>query len=478
MTPTDLLLPTYTAIARHSKTCPHKDKGRAYSIDTSKCTCRKHVAVYDPRIQDPKRRHTQFLDADGAIRHSPIATKTRSWTEAEQIAQAYRDQHDPDKQRAAAAEAKLKTLQAEKESQTVTIEQAVARFLASKRAERISEKRIERYLPLLGDVDPKTFKFKSNRRGNEGRLSEWLKTLNPRPIYVSDLRPDLVESFRNTWNFESDLTDFGTFGDLKRFFNYCTDKRWIENHPMTGMKPPRVKRGSRTTAFSDQQYDSILAAIKSRFQVEIKNLDDQKQYDDAHRVLAFIELMRWGGLALGDAVRFKLDSMKDNGQITYYRNKTKRRAQPRLVPHVVNLLKTTVAIDGDLNQPFYDKNVDPDTNTNYWSAELKSVFAEAGIDSVKTDIREREPHSHMLRDSFAINQLRTQYELGQVNHQTIADALGDTVAIFLKHYAPWIAEFEQAHQESQARITEAQAAKLAQKQAKQDEKVVPIGSRA
>jgi hypothetical protein len=74
----------------------------------------------------------------------------------------------------------------------------------------------------------------------------------------------------------------------------------------------------------------------------------------------------------------------------------------------------------------------------------------------------------MLRDTFAINQLRTQYELGQVNHQAIADALGDTVAIFLKHYAPWIAEFEQAHKEAQRKIIEAQAAKLAQKQANQD----------
>jgi hypothetical protein len=184
--------------------------------------------------------------------------------------------------------------------------------------------------------------------------------------------------------------------------------------------------------------------------------------------------MRWGGLALGDAVRFKLDSMKDNGEIIYYRNKTKRRAQPTLLPHVVGLLKTTVPIDGDLNQPFYDKAVDADTNTGYWSAELKSVFADAGIESVKTDIRDREPHSHMLRDCFSINQLRTQYELGIVNHQAIADALGDTVAIFLKHYAPWIAEFEQAHKAAQRKIVEAQAAKLAQKQANQDSKVTNI----
>jgi len=456
------LQPTYTVIVRHAKDCPYKDKGQRYTPETSRCNCRKRIAVYNPEIEDPQKRQTT------------IKIKTRSWADAEQIAQTYRDQHDPDKRRAMAAEAKVKELQTAKESQTVTIEQAVARFIASKKAERVSDKRIERYWPLLGNVDPQTFKFKKNRRGNEGRLAEWLKTLNPRPIYISDLTHDLIESFRNTFSFGSDLTDFGTFGDLKRFFNYCHDKRWIQDHPMAGMRPPKVKRGSRTTAFSEAQYDSILATIKNRFPGEIKNLEDQKQHDDTHRILAFIELMRWGGLALGDAVRFNLDSMKDNGELTYYRFKTKRRAQPTLVRHVVDLLRAVVPIDGVLNEPFYDKNVDVDTNKGYWSAKLKSVFADAGIESVKTDIREREPHSHMLRDTFAINQLRTQYELGMVNHQAIADALGDTVAIFLKHYAPYIAEFEQAHKDAQRKITDAQAAKLAQKQANADSKVKNI----
>jgi integrase/recombinase XerD len=469
MVPEDMLTPTYVVFSRHSEKCEHKSDNSYL-----RCNCKKWIRVYDPRITDPKKRQTQFLDQHGQVRRSPFSAKTRSAADAEKIRQALEDSHDPDKRRAAAAEAKLKALQTEKESKAVIIEKAVAAFLASKKAERISDKRIERYLPLLGDVNTETLTFKRNRRSNEGRLSEWLKTLSPRPVYISDLTPVLIESFRNTWDFESDLTDFGTFGDLKRFFNYCVGKRWVETHPMTGMRPPKVKRGSRTTAFSEPQYDSILATIKSRFPVEIKSLEDQKLHDDTHRILAFIELMRWGGLALGDAVRFKFDSMKDNGQIAYYRTKTKRRVQPRLVPHVVALLKTTVPIDGDLNQPFYDKSVDADTNAGYWSAELKSVFADAGIESVKTDIRERGPHSHMLRDTFAINQLRTQYEEGHVNHQTIADALGDTVNIFLKHYAPWIAEFEQAHQDAQARIVEAQVAKLAQKQASQDSKVTSI----
>ena len=455
------LIPTYTVISRHSADCQDKSKG----ITSLRCRCKKWIRVYDPRIQDRKKRQTHFLDQNGRMQRSPFSAKTRSASDAEKIRQAFQDSHDPDKQRAAAAEAKLKALQVEKESQTVTIEKAVAMFLASKKAERISEKRIERYLPLLGDVDAETLTFKRNRRGNEGRLFEWIKTLNPRPIFISDLTPVLIESFRNTWDFGSDLTDFGTFGDLKRFFNYCLGKRWIQDHPMAGMRPPKVKRGSRTTAFSDEQYDSIIGAIKNRYPAGIRNLEDQKQHDETDRLLAFVELMRWGGIALGDAVNFRLDSMKANGEVSYRRRKTKRLAQPTLLPHVVKLLKATVPVDGDANQPFYDKAVDPDTNTGRWARELKAVFAAAGIESVTTDIRERDPHSHMFRDTFVVGQLRTQYELGMVNHKAVADAIGDTVAIMLKHYAPWINEFENAHKEAQRKIIDAQAAKLAQKDA-------------
>jgi integrase len=462
MVPENVVVPTYRVISRHSSDCPDSD-------------CKKHIAVYDPRITNPIERQ------------STIPARTRDWQVAERIAVAYRDQHDPDKARAAAAEAKLKSMQEKAESQNVTIEKAVSMFIAAKRKEGISLKRIERYLPLLGDVDPQTLAFKINRRGSRGRLAAWLNTLNPRPVYISDLTPVLVEEFRNTWDFDSDLTDFGTFGDLKRFLRYCVEKSWsslvIGRSQMAGINAPRVKAGSRTTAFTTDQYDNIITAIKSRFPKRnaddtFKNLEDENQYQDAHRLLAFVELMRWGGLALGDAVFFNLNTMLDNVHVKYRRrktrNKTVRYAQPKLLPHVVDLLKTTVPIDGDLNRPFYDKNIADDTNTGYWSAAAKEAFRAAGIESVKTDIRDREPHCHMLRDTFAVGQLRTQYELGLVNHKAVADALGDTVAIMLKNYAPWIDEFEKAHQMAQDRIVEAQIAERAKKEADQSKKVTSI----
>lgn len=134
-------------------------------------------------------------------------------------------------------------------------------------------------------------------------MFEWLETITPRPVHVSDLTESLVDEFRNTWNFDSDHTHRQEYCNLKEFFDYCVAKRWIDKNPMDGMKAPRVQSGSRTTAFSDQQYDAIIATIKSRFPIALsngkfKNLEEEKQYNDAHRLLAFVEVMRRGGLAL------------------------------------------------------------------------------------------------------------------------------------------------------------------------------------
>jgi hypothetical protein len=107
---------------------------------------------------------------------------------------------------------------------------------------------------------------------------------------------------------------------------------------------------------------------------------------------------------------------------------------------------------------------------------LKALFTEAGIMSVETELRDREPHAHMLRDTFAVNQMRIQKKLGVVDLDGIAKAMGDSAATVRKHYAPWVKELEDAHREMQQRIVDAQAQEEAAKQPQQP-KVRNIGDR-
>ena len=112
----ETLIPTYAVVSRHSETCPSKAKGPQYT----QCGCRKRISVYDPRVQDPKKRQ------------SYVSTKTRSRADAEIIAQNYRDTHNPDKVRAAEAEAKLKERKSGKPPRSPPSGRPSARFLVFK----------------------------------------------------------------------------------------------------------------------------------------------------------------------------------------------------------------------------------------------------------------------------------------------------------------------------------------------------------
>lgn len=444
------LIPTYTVFVRHSADCPDRDKGRDYP----RCGCRKSISVYDPRIGDAKKRQTHFLDHNGVMQRSPFSAKTRSWDDAIAIAQSYRDKHDPDKVRAAAAEAKLKAIQAEKESQTVTIEKAVSAFLiwksdnpsrrSSKLSGKTSDSAMTGYRTLLGYVVDGEVQRK-------GHLFTWLEDQKPKPVLISDLTPVLVDAFLASWKM-NDLTTNKNFTRLNAFFDYCVERGgWIKKNPLDGLRQPSVKDGSRTMAFSDKQYQSILDTLAER-----------PQTPDNQRLLTLVELMRWSGMAIHDAVNFNRSTLTGN-ELRYRRQKTNVLAKPSLVTHVVELLREVVPINGDANQPFRNVSRSIDSDKDFWRLRIKQLFSDAGLQTIKTEVGERETHPHMLRDTFAVSQLKTQYDLGQVNLQTIADALGDSIATFTKSYKPWIDELEQAHKQAQSAIVQAQEEKLVKK---------------
>lgn len=457
MTPEDsraMLVPTFKVIARHIPECPHKGEGPTY-VGVG-CNCKKWVRVYDPRIPDPKKRQTFYLDSKGREQRSPFSAKTRDTAIAESIAQKYRDQFNPDKQRAAAAEAELEKLRTEKEAQIATIEKAVAMFLifkqnnpsrrSSRRSGPAAKKTIGGYKTLLGYVEPETFTVK-----REGHLFTWLGQQTPRPILISELTKAKMDAFRATWNW-GDLTTSKAFTNLKAFFDYCKGESWIEANPLEGRPQPSVQEGARTAAFTDDQYQSILDTLTQRE-------TDINKATETLRLRAIVELMRWGGLALHDAVNFKFSTL--NGDVLRYRRqKTNREAKPILPTHVADLLRGVVPINGDPNQPFRNVEREINSDKDYWRLLLQNLFLDAGIKTVRTDIGERTPHAHMLRDTFAVGQLERNVRDGKPSLKSIADAMGDSVAVLLQHYAPAIDKLTKAHEEEQRKVVADQVAAM------------------
>jgi integrase len=455
MVPADNLIPTYTVFSRHSADCPNKSEASCL-----RCDCKKWIRVYDPRIEDGKKRQTHFLDQHGQMRRSPFSAKTRSASDAEKIRQALEDSHDPDKRRAAAAEAKLKALQAEKESQTVTIEQAIARFLIAKSSvDNIVGSSLDRYKALLGNVDPK-FEVKT-----KGKFLTWLDHQNPRPIHVVDLTRPVVEDFIGSWNFNAQWTKSTNFTALNSFFNYCTDHKWMPENPMERMKRPKVDKGNRTGAFSDEQWIAIEAAAEKAS--EVADLGERQK---AQRLLTFVRLLRWSGMALVDATQFS-KHLIHNGVLTYKRQKTKKTASTKVPQYVLDLLETVSPVNGTPEQPFRNHSITLKANKHNWWRQLRDLFKAAGIGKIKTDVGTlRNPGAHTFRDTFAIGLICARVPI--VN---VAKALGDTIKMVEDHYMPWIEKMKEVQVEETSRAVAHQLEKLEALKNVPKKKVVNIG---
>src|SRR5579862_5319116 len=372
-TPASPITRTVTVVVRHAAACKDKDKGS----DWRKCNCRKSVLTYD------------------GGRQSRVSAKTRSWSQAEDFAQKLRDKWDPVKE-------ELSRLKAEKERQQVTIEKAVALYTADMVVRLGDKGTVGMSRSLLGHVDPKTLEVTK-----PGHLFSWLEKIPvaTRPVSIAELTPALLTEWRGVWKFE-DYTAAQRWGMVKSFFNFCVAQGWMNDNPARRLQRIDYEKGGRTAIFDDKQYDAILEAVTS---YEPENVPTITRSVWQQRVTTFVELLRWSGMALIDAVQWRPALVDDEGVLRYRRQKTGELATVQLPEHVVALLRN-VPLERDSvgpNQPFRMKDFAAHSDTVTWRKRLQRLFTLAGITQVRNELgKSRPPHPHMLRDTFAVWHLR------------------------------------------------------------------------
>jgi integrase len=261
----------------------------------------------------------------------------------------------------------------------------------------------------------------------------------PRPVFIADLTPSLVTAWRATWRF-GDLTAANRWTIAKGFFNFCEAQGWVDDSPARKLKRLTFKKGSRTAIFTDEQYDAILAAVS---EYEPDMISEATRESWQHRIMAFLELMRWSGMDLVDAVEFTPDLIGSDGVLRYRRQKTGILATIPLPERLIVLLRDVPPERDSLgsSHPFRRKKSSRTWDTQIWAQRLRTLFAMAGIESVQTDQRLRRPHTKMLRDTFAVWHLRHGAKL-----HTVAKMLGHSKTTTTERsYLPWVKELEEAH---------------------------------
>jgi integrase len=404
------IIPTVQVTVRHSVDCKDREKGPNWP----RCNCRKTLCIY----QNGKQKR--------------ISAQTRSWKEAEHEAQRYRDKFDPKAQ-------ELERLRTAEEQKHLPIEKSIAAYLTD-------------MIHRLGDNGT----VSAARNLLEHSLLEWLAKLTPaeRPNYISEITPIHLMAWRASWKL-ADLTAAIRWVNVKTFFNFCEAQRWIPDSPARRIRAPKVARGGRTAIFTDAQYAAIIDAASGQ-----------------QRLTTFIELLRWSGMALADAVQFRLDMIDSEGVLRYRRHKTETLATVPLPERVIVLLRDVPLAPDSVgpDQPFRTKGIEIiKSDVRRWQRELNRIFEQAGITEVQTESgRIRKPHPHMFRDTCAVSALRH----GAAIH-TVARMLGHTkIETTQTAYMPYCKELEDAQ------IADARAAQsAAQPKPIKGRKVLKMGSR-
>ena len=363
--------------SRHYPPCPSSD------LNYKRCRCPKWI--------------NGVLGSGGPfIRRS---AKTRSWEKAEDFKHKLEEEY----------EAKEKGLEeaSRPEPAVVTVKEAVARFLSSKRNENLADSTIDKLTTIF-----------------EKQFLGW--TTSAGFTHITEITTADLEGFRDIWT-DGPLAKKKKQERLIGFFYYCLRLGWIKSNPAVLLGRIRAD-GPPTDYFPAHEFDKIMDATyiyQPRGWVECRN--------QATRLRILTWLMRWSGLAIRDAVTLERRRLNENGELFLYRAKTGSPVYVPLPPDVAEAVRNVPP--GPSPNPryfFWSGNGSPKSVVGNWQRSFRRLFKIADLRS--DDGSPKRCHPHMFRDTFAVEMLLAGVPLEQVSM-----LLGHkSVKITEKHYAPWV----------------------------------------
>src|SRR5450631_838767 len=251
---------------RHKESCPHKNNPAF-----RRCGC----AIW-----------LQWNHNGEQTRKS---AKTLNWETAEQKARHKEQEYLDAELGRGPAPAKAKSL-----------EQAIQLFMDSKRGEDLASDTLYKHTLTLN------------------RLQTFCDTEGI--FFAKDITLSHLTSWRAVWPFESPLAKRNNQKRVKSFFKFCYDAGIIPANPASQLSSIQVKvdEASNVRPFEPKEYKAILAAIPK------SGLMPRNQA----RVKACMQLQRWSGLSIVDAVCLSKDELLQKVKVFRVRTKRRRPALP------------------------------------------------------------------------------------------------------------------------------------------------------
>ena len=219
---------------------------------------------------------------------------------------------------------------------------------------------------------------------------------------------------------------------LKGFFRFCEKRKWIAENPAADLEAP-VGAGAAANRmpFTDVELTRICDACDRLPTVAWKNHLGTGTWD-GDDVKTMIMLLCWTGLRISDAATFDMGRVNrhpEGGANIFLRM---HKTQGALFTWVDNWLYERLLARERLFGPEIfacGASRRLQTATDLWRRRINRVFDEAG------SFECGRPTPHVFRHTF----VRLLLQRG-VPPRDVAELIGDTEDVVLKHYARWVPE--------------------------------------
>ena len=369
--------PVITIFVRHSEGCTYT--GDEFS---RRCSCRKHFRW--------TQNGTQYRRKAG----------TNSWAEAEEIKRQLQD------------ELAGRTPEVRPEDNVHPVSEAVDLFITDKKVQGISGGVVSRYKSELG------------------RFQAYCERENV--FTVARITRELLTGYAATWeeHYPSSNTRASVRERLRSFLRYCFECRWLDRIPAV----PKVEADEPPTLpLTEAEYKRVLATIDSvrPLRSDAKGVTRLLSPETKARLRGLIQLMRWSGLAIQDAVKIRRADIIQEKAKGIYRVVTARQKTGThvSVPIPTEVAKEILAVPSpNPEYIFWTGKSESRAQVIMWGSRyIRPLFESAGV-------RSGHMVSHRLRDTFAVDLLTKGVPMEEVSKLLGHESIRTTE----KSYAKWV----------------------------------------
>ena len=276
----------------------------------------------------------------------------------------------------------------------VTIENWREAFVKNARTENISNETIRKYEVLFRQM----FAFSQ------------IKGLR----FPSQFDLALLQEFRDTWK-DKPLSKSKKQERLRSVFRFAMSRKWITENPSLELGKIKVERTQQIPYTAKEMKDLLAEARKS----------DPDAY-------VFLLVLRFSGLRISDVCKLQPSSLQGK-HLVLRTEKTGSPVKVLLPDVVVSALKSFSKRSPEYF--FWNGKTSLSSVTDYWRTHrIKRICKTAGV---------KNPHPHRFRHTFAVELLKQGTPAG-----IVADLLGNTEQIVVKHYSAWIEARQQGLDEA------------------------------